>query len=154
MKKELEEKLVKEFPNLFRDWRGDPQRTCMAWGVAFGDGWFDIFYDLCKKLNGLEPHMHFDQCKEKFGTARVYFSQDVSCSCGTQSGPIFDLVDEFEKKSATVCEWCGKSGEIREDLPWIRTLCDDCYRNKKKADADIAKEFVRNRGKKHGKKTR
>lgn len=46
MKQELEDKLCKEFPTLYRDYKGNPTQTCMAWGLDVGDGWFNIIYNL------------------------------------------------------------------------------------------------------------
>ena len=32
--------LRENFPNLFKEYGGDPRQTCMAWGFSVGDGWF------------------------------------------------------------------------------------------------------------------
>ena len=47
MKKELQQKLFKDYPDLFiqKDWT--PQQTCMCWGIACGDGWYNIIENLC-----------------------------------------------------------------------------------------------------------
>lgn len=53
MKKELDEKLTKAFPFLYADRHGDMRSTCMCWGFSCGDGWFDIIWNLSKKLEPL-----------------------------------------------------------------------------------------------------
>jgi len=53
MKKELDEKLCKDFPNLYTDRRNDMMATCMCWGFECGDGWFELIYDLSSKLEPL-----------------------------------------------------------------------------------------------------
>lgn len=41
---------------------------------------------------------------------------------------IADLVRNYEKKSASICEICGMGGELRKVTPYyVRTLCENCY---------------------------
>jgi hypothetical protein len=76
MKEELEKLLVKTYPCLYRDYGGDMRQTCMHWGFACGDGWFDIINDLSRKINVLmitdNVYVVADQVKEKFGGLRFY----------------------------------------------------------------------------------
>ena len=82
MTKELELRLVKEFPSFFRDYGGDPHKTCMACGIEHGDGWFELFLKLntyiSEHINGLavekRPDFHWLEAKEKFVTARWYYN--------------------------------------------------------------------------------
>lgn len=95
------------------------------------------------------------QIKEKFASLRFYYSyEDASCpiqafDClgegisirfqpeNTSSdektkklrSDIAQIVRSYEEKSKTVCENCGQTGNMRMDMPWKRTLCDDCYEN-------------------------
>lgn len=57
MKDELENKLVKEFPNLYKQTSLSPQETCMCWGFCCGDGWEKIIYNLSKKITELVPNV-------------------------------------------------------------------------------------------------
>lgn len=57
------------------------------------------------------------QVKEKFGGLRFYMS--------LTNDKISELIREAEKKSVTICEECGESGQIRNGS-WIRCLCDSC----------------------------
>jgi hypothetical protein len=50
MNKELDEKLCKEFPSIFRNRHGDKTQTCMHWGFECGDGWYNIIRGLCLSL--------------------------------------------------------------------------------------------------------
>ena len=91
MDKELELKLVKKYPKLFRDYGGDMKVTCMHWGCEFQDGWYNIFDNLCYGIQSFTdrtsyssqlksgelqrincPQLIFDQAKEKFGTLTIY----------------------------------------------------------------------------------
>ena len=130
MKTELEKKLLEEFPSFFRDMYGDPRKTCMAWGCAHGDGWFDILYQLCKKLKKeveKDPKVdfHFLQIKEKFARLTLYYSG------GNKT--IHRLVNEAEQKSDFVCEDCGtmESVSVDNSVYWLRTLCEECRNGRK-----------------------
>ena len=52
MKKELDEKLCKDFPLLYGDRNAPMQQTCMCWGFP-GNGWHKIIRDLSSKLEPL-----------------------------------------------------------------------------------------------------
>lgn len=47
MDKHLENQLVARYPEVFRDVGGDPAQTCMADGLAVGNGWFNLIDVLC-----------------------------------------------------------------------------------------------------------
>jgi len=77
MKEELELKLVQKYPILFQDYGGDMRQTCMHWGLACGDGWYNILETLCQKLDSITANKDVkviaDQVKEKFGGLRFYY---------------------------------------------------------------------------------
>lgn len=50
MHKELDEKLCKKYPEIFRDRHGDIRQTAMVWGFSCGDGWYDIIDFLCSQI--------------------------------------------------------------------------------------------------------
>jgi hypothetical protein len=108
----------------------------MGFGFECGDGWFNLIWEMSLKIEkelkrqeegkftktkrALRDEIPFKivQVKEKFATLSVYPN--------FASEEIFNIIDEYEKKSAEVCEDCGKPGEVR-NLGWIRTLCEKCY---------------------------
>lgn len=125
MNRELEEKLVKKYPKLFRNYRGDPRQTCMAWGMTCGDGWYNLIDELCSKL---EPFgLTAAQVKEKFGGLRFYIEGCPS----DKFEEIYKYIGEAEKKSVETCEVCGKPGEVRGGS-WLRCLCDDHHKTREK----------------------
>jgi len=80
MDKLFEGELVKAFPEIFREYGGDIRNTCMGWGMSCEDGWFDLLYDMCYKVDSLiknqsrEIKVVAKQVKEKFGGLRFYYS--------------------------------------------------------------------------------
>ena len=64
------------------------------------------------------------QLKEKFGGARCYYVGTV-----TEYGE--ELIRQFEVDMESVCERCGKPGELRTDGWWM-ALCDKCNEESRK----------------------
>ncbi len=92
MSPELEQKLIKKYPKLFRNVNKSPKETLICFGCECGDGWFDILDNLCGFITHIQkchyyfltlkdgkcidfycPDVVFDQIKEKYGTLRVYW---------------------------------------------------------------------------------
>jgi hypothetical protein len=61
------------------------------------------------------------QIKEKYGGLRAY--------CGGTTNEFFDIIDQAEEESYTICEECGEPGKPR-DLGWILTLCEKHYQER------------------------
>lgn len=126
MNKELDDKLCKDFPNLFADRTASMRVTCMCWGFP-GDGWYGIIREAAEKLEPLikairmerpdEDFPRASQVKEKFGTMRFYMTMETD--------EMSKIVDEVERKSAETCEECGEKGELRRG-GWLVTLCNSC----------------------------
>jgi len=135
MKPELEEKLNKKFPDIFPEKSfgssGYPDKPrIIKFHCSCGDGWFELIYDMCKKIKSitkLKGVVVAQQVKEKFGGLRFYVSYNKSIiDDENKYKKIQNVIDAAESKSYKVCEQCGKPGKLREDLGWIRTLCDAC----------------------------
>lgn len=102
------------------------QNNLMAFGLDCGAGWHPLIKELLDKLqnyvNRFPQLVNFriTQIKEKWGGLCVYtnFGTDVINKC----------IEEYGEKSYTICESCGKPGVLRDDLSWIQTLCDECYK--------------------------
>lgn len=122
MREELEKALVRDFPNLYREHGGDPKSTCMAWGIAVGDGWEPLIRELSEKITKLDPECVAAQVKEKFGGLRFYVNGATR--------EAYDAISEAEGKSYEICERCGEPGTQRGG-GWIVTLCEKCYKQSK-----------------------
>jgi len=126
MKKELDEALCKDFPNLYRKRHGNMMETAMMWGFECGSGWHSIIRNLSKEVEAeilklpeeSRQYCCASQVKEKYGTLRFYMH--------SQTDEMDWLISEAEHKSSITCELCGKKGSIRAD-GWITVRCDDCY---------------------------
>lgn len=76
MNKPLEVTLVTNYPIIFKDYGGDMRKTCMAWGMECGNGWFKLIDDMCYNITHLigdqDIKVIANQVKEKFGGLRFY----------------------------------------------------------------------------------
>lgn len=136
MNKELEKKLYDEFPKLFQEKDWPKSETCMCWGVACRDGWFDIVHDLCKKIKALDPNdiVRAGQVKEKLASLRFYINggEVINYYGVKRYDQIKKVISDAWRLSTTTCEVCGtKEGNIgvRKGVLWLRTLCDSCSKN-------------------------
>lgn len=128
MKKELEKELVKDFPELFLNLE-NIQASLMCFGCECADGWYNIIYETLSqiyaiaKVNRLfegDYPLYLTQIKEKYGSLRIYVSWVTD--------EIFDILNNAEERSLKICEVCGKKGELRGKMSWIKTLCDKHYK--------------------------
>ena len=125
----LELELVRKYPKILRDYKGDKMETCMSWGMECDDGWYDLldkcmeklqyFCDLCFYKSG-QVQVVANQIKEKFGTLSFYIS--VYDADTIQSSIIDDIITEAEIRSAHTCEVTGKAGTVCKRGGWYRTL--------------------------------
>ena len=130
MDKELELDLVKKYPKILRDYKGDSMKTCMAWGIEMDGGWkvlldkcmhkLQYFCDLCSK-DERDVQVVATQLKEKYGILAFYFTVEG----GTREDwdIIDDIISETERKSAQVCEVTGEYGVLCKKNGWYKTLC-------------------------------
>lgn len=131
MKEELRDELLSEFSDLFP--KEDPlfrEGSGVSFGIDCGDGWYSLIYSLCKDIREilidypeLKRIFKVIQVKEKFAGLRFYI--------GYGNKEIFDRIHNAEEESFTICEFCGRGGKPRWDLPWKKTLCDGCYEKEK-----------------------
>lgn len=149
MKDELCKKLNEDFPHVFyREPNGNDPFSMFYFEV--GDGWYKIIADGASKLEPLfveqikkDPegfsfgYYRTSQLKEKFGTMRWYLSG------GTDK--MYDICDSVERKSAKICEQCGKPGKLRGG-GWVYT---SCLEHSKPEDRDNLEYLENEYDKKH-----
>jgi hypothetical protein len=125
MKTELDEKLCKAFPKIFAQRNLPMTQTCMCWGFSCEDGWYDLIYDLCEKIQkhcdekGIQ--VEAVQVKEKYGTLRFYVS--------SADDEVYDLINKAEERSGRICQRCGTDKNITQtEGYWVSFYCDDCHK--------------------------
>lgn len=128
MSPELDEKIVKSYPILFRNRHASPQQTCMCWGFECGDGWYDLINEASAALEAInakctekDGYIVAAQVKEKFGGLRFYLEGHPS-RFGKE---VDEIISTAMNKSESTCEQCGKLGRINT-AGWWRCVCDDC----------------------------
>ena len=88
-----------------------------------GSGWNKLICDLIKDLINIGWNKEIAQIKEKFGTLRFY--------PGGCTDEQWKLIGEAERKSSTICEYCGsKDAKLYTD-GWHTTECKNCRKNGK-----------------------
>lgn len=95
------------------------------------DGWFDIIYEMFKKLDELckvipEEKYPYVMClKQKFGGLRCYlddYNKELDKELMTK---LYDIVMEYEVKSYKLCETCGQPGKLMiSSHNWIYMACE------------------------------
>ncbi len=96
-----------------------------------GDGWYRVLEAMCAELAGIcgsdddpKGDVLVSYIKEKWGVL------DVNIVSRAWEDEVHDrmwnAVQRAEEASRHVCEHCGRPGVLRDDLPWISTLCNRC----------------------------
>ncbi len=106
MKKELQDKLTLEFPNLFRDGN--------KYNFQCGDGWFDLLRRLFIRLTEINLPMGYKivSVKQKYAALNVWGHSDLEPD-PEKSQLVHDVISEFEQESFLICEQCGTTRGIR-----------------------------------------
>jgi hypothetical protein len=153
MKQELDEALVKDFPLTFaRNPTGNEPWS--MFGFECSDGWEPSIRKTAEKLEplikaeikkdseaGEYGYFRTSQLKEKYGTGRWYLSS------GTDE--MFNLVEAWEVETETICEQCGKPGELR-GRGWLYTACLDHTRKEDLDGLDIVEKALDRKEKENG----
>lgn len=50
MQKEFDERLCRDYPEIFKDRQGDARKTLMCFGFECGDGWYPLLDFLCRSM--------------------------------------------------------------------------------------------------------
>ncbi len=121
--------MFESYPDLFAG-RNEPiTHSLIPFGIETGDGWFDLIWELCTKIDALaksaglsgDDYPKAMQVKEKFGGLRFYANP-----CNVKvADEVFAAIDEAEARSVKTCETCGKPGR-QVGGGWIVTICEAC----------------------------
>jgi len=141
---EFDKKMCEKHPDIFQCRFKPMSETCMCWGFAINEGWFEIIEKLCIQLQLLMDKFNVDivaeQVKEKFGGLRFYTTikaKEDSQLTAEESHILWDIVGSVigraEDKSVQTCEKCGEYRKIRTDYAWHVCLCDKHDAEKKES---------------------
>ena len=106
MNSEKQNKLFEKYSEIFSDRNLPKTQTLMCWGIACGDGWYDLIDRLCGdivlycKENDLKQPKAV-QVKEKFGGLRFYIHGG--------DDEILKMISKAESESYKICSKTGKS---------------------------------------------
>lgn len=134
----LQEKLVNDFPTLFRQWHLSPAESCLGRGIECWDGWYRIIRNLCQKLVDLklDKFVEFAQIKQKFAILTIYLESKKEDIIIPQDAHA--LVLRAAHQSEVICELCGERGKKRSGN-YMLTLCDK-HQKQRKEDPAFWKE--------------
>ena len=130
MRKELEDKIFRRWPDWFRA-SIDGTRSLMGFGFQCGDGWFDILW---RCFEAIEPSVADEtkcwhpfeivEVKEKFGVLRICGSPTIIETLAA--------IERAEAESLTACELCGRPGHLsylsrsKKGLSSVRVQWESC----------------------------
>jgi hypothetical protein len=103
-------------------------------------GWFWILNEILGDLERVaagsgadaEPNLRVVQFFNDTATTEIYtegaevFEAQHGSARPTRT-EVGGLLEAAAQEAAGTCEFCGNEGELRNDLPWIRTLCEVDY---------------------------
>ena len=117
MHDELDSLLCERYPKIFRDRHADMSVTAMCWGIACGDGWFNIVDQLCRQIQ-----WHIDTSRDSLARATIHKRVLQRALDGDERG----LRWWYSKGAPNKAEWVDK--QVTEQLSkphlWeVRNAC-------------------------------
>jgi hypothetical protein len=138
MRQELQDKLLARFPKMFRhlvEGQTEAISPLSQRGIECGDGWYELVFELTKKLEKLIENIPVEecpacsQCKEKFASMRYYVDWAPDSDTYEKIGKEFnEYVHKYEAKSAVTCEDCGAPAKQSCPRYYMLILCDACLK--------------------------
>jgi hypothetical protein len=125
MKTEELSEFLESIGGLENGYYSDRPKITNAYFFNCDSGWNIIIKNLIEDLIELGWDKKIVQVKEKFGGLRFYVVNG--------SDEIYDRISTAEKESYKTCEKCGEKGELRNDIGWYLTLCENHYNEKKES---------------------
>jgi hypothetical protein len=129
MQNDLRNRLLEQFPALFKDSTG--QVIWASEGIwtypEAGDGWYGLVRRMCEDI--LEHCGIYDKplprilgVYPQYGRLRVLSD--------TTDKEILDIVAFYQRVSGLVCESCGTTLDVSRDIRLYKFLCHECRRQK------------------------
>lgn len=121
--------LLVDFPLLFK---GNSSTESLVSPIYCRSGWNGLIYgiseslnDILFDLNKIYPHakIKVNHIKEKFG--RLSYFANINGFPKNIKDMVIYFIREKSEESKRTCETCGNEGQFRDDLRWIKTLCNE-----------------------------
>jgi hypothetical protein len=113
VKKELQDKLFKKYPNIFKQRELDKTVTAMCYGISCGDGWYVLIDEMCGNIQNRIENVNRGKPEE----------DHIDCQATQVKEKFIDLA---ESMSYRICSKCGNQSTPQKKRGWIYTLCDNC----------------------------
>lgn len=166
MRQELQQQLFEKYPKIFAQKDLPMSQTAMCWGIACGDGWYNIIDVLCLKIQQKidRPHETIQYIDENIDSEensnRQEFFENWRATeeksiieqveavqvkekygslrfyVNVSGGTISNWISFAETMSSVTCETCGKPG-TQNTSGWIKTLCGPCREAQEQARRDF-----------------
>jgi len=118
-RKDLQDKLLNDFPRLYMQYSWNKRDSCMPYGFPNVPGWFDILYKLSQDLeaefqklpDNIKKHaakngiFAASQVKQKFGRLRFHMDHPTP--------EMRTIISAAEGASCAACFICGADGKQR-----------------------------------------
>ena len=115
MKKELQDKIKSQYPDMFKLAVYSRPPTALGRGFECDDGWYSLIEKTCKRLADIKIDCVFTQIKEKLGGLTIYI--DVA------DDKAWKILSEINRESFQTCEICGDVGKLCKKICNLKTLC-------------------------------
>ena len=93
-----------------------------GWRMAFGEMMMEDIAEALKKSGNLET-FRFDQIKEKWGSARLYYHGG--------NKEVDEIIENYSCLSENICMVCGKPDVYMTVKGWIYPCCKECWEKNK-----------------------
>lgn len=117
MSPELDEKLVRKYPKIFKNRYADMRTTAMCWGLECGDGWYNIIDALCANIQH-----HIDWKRKDRAQALRYNRALKRAINGDESG----LIKHYSY-GGKVSDWSMTQAEEAIERQLYRKVPDKIY---------------------------
>lgn len=89
-------------------------------------GWLPTLVAACNAVDKLlgtdKASFRFSQIKEKYGSARIYWTSKISDKDVEKA--ITRLLNDVKKAIESICIVCGAPAELKKYNSWVACLCD------------------------------
>ena len=118
---------INDYEALQEEERYNDKLPFTLFGIECGKGWFSLIEPIINYIDGYnkdkenpDEQIEILQIKEKYGTLRIYTSFG--------NDELFRMIDEAERESEHVCEFCGSRENIGETQGYYMTCCRSCVK--------------------------